>query len=531
MTAAPGAAPTAAGDDGVTIFGGGQPDVVDLADLDRAAHLLATVADRLDIAARLLTVATQAAPSALLTPEGKAAARALQAARSGAAAPARVADDVLDLARRVRGAVITYDHAESAARSALRGVVALDGSLLGTFPVLAVQRFVQVGVAAAVAANVARVTTRTAMALLAPFGRADDVLRWEQRQLRHWAPRATTWALADRRSELLVLGLASGFLGRDGLLVPPSQRVRLAARRISGLLPDAGPTAVVARAGAPQLPVPRDVAGVIANTGLSYREGTETGMRGTPDGTISVQRLHRPDGTVSWVVEIPGTQNAGVTGDSPMDNGTNPRLVGDVPDDMTDAVLDAMHLAGIRSDEPVLLAGHSQGGMVAANVASIAAGTYAIAAVVTAGSPDDVGAVRVPSSVEVLHLRHPQDVVPQASGGPILTGPNVREMRVDPALNGAAPVTSPLDAHGTGRYVTSAEAIEVHADDPQLRDFVAAVDTVLGPEGTTATTRQFVATRDPDLVRLDPVTGLPRGDRLSPVGGPTPLPALSPAAR
>ena len=37
---------------------------------------------------------------------------------------------------------------------------------------------------------------------------------------------------------------------------------------------------------------------------------------------------------------------------------------------MTDAVLEAMGEAGVGPDEPVMLAGHSQGGMVAMSVAA-----------------------------------------------------------------------------------------------------------------------------------------------------------------
>lgn len=50
-------------------------------------------------------------------------------------------------------------------------------------------------------------------------------------------------------------------------------------------------------------------------------------------------------------------------------------------------VAEAMRQAGIGKDEPVALIGHSQGGIVAATLASDWAEEYTIEHVVTAGSP------------------------------------------------------------------------------------------------------------------------------------------------
>lgn len=50
-------------------------------------------------------------------------------------------------------------------------------------------------------------------------------------------------------------------------------------------------------------------------------------------------------------------------------------------------VQEAMKQAGIKSNEPVALIGHSQGGIVAATIASDLKDDYDIEHVVTAGSP------------------------------------------------------------------------------------------------------------------------------------------------
>ncbi|AEE44393.1 hypothetical protein [Cellulomonas fimi] len=505
----------------VTIVGGGRPDVVDLEDLRRAARLLAHVAAHLHAADRALVLAAGAAQPGLATQEGRVAARAVAGARHGRTAPARLAAEARDLTDRLERAILAYGDAESGAHRALRGVVVLDGALRSLAPGATLARVLLGGSVVVGAGAAAAGATWHGMVLAAPFGRADDVLRAQRDLLARRVPALVARGLADGRTELAVVALATGILGPGGLVVPARDRVRLLARGLVRFLPEPGPTVVVSRPGAPQLPVPRDTAGAIAAVALTYDDGSATGLRGTPEATITVQRLTHPDGTVAWLVAVPGTQRAGFAEDAPTDNGTNPRLVGGLPDDMSTAVLEAMHLAGIAADEPVMLVGHSQGGMVAMSVASLAAGTYAVAAVATAGSPDPT--VRpLPPSVQVVHLRDPADPLHQVDGSPDRVATNVRVVRGSVERLDGLPVRTPAEAHGVGRYVRLAEHLDAVGDDPQVRAYSAAVASVLGPEGTTATTRQFVATRDPAVVALDPATGLPRPDRLSPVGGPVP---------
>jgi pimeloyl-ACP methyl ester carboxylesterase len=83
-----------------------------------------------------------------------------------------------------------------------------------------------------------------------------------------------------------------------------------------------------------------------------------------------------------------------------------------------DGVREAMRLAGVRAGEPVMLVGHSQGGLVALRAAEQLTrdGSFAVTHVVTAGSP--IGRMPVPSSVSVLALENRYDVVPQLDGRP-----------------------------------------------------------------------------------------------------------------
>jgi hypothetical protein len=285
-----------------------------------------------------------------------------------------------------------------------------------------------------------------------------------------------------------------------GLQVPTLDPVPAAARDVSGLLGPARATGTIPRHDATQLPVPRSVADVLANVGRSYDDSSETGVPGTPKGVISLQELTHPDGTRAWVVEIPGTEDWRPGSDSPMDLTTNVNLMAGLPDDLSSAVVDAMRMVGVDPDEPVLLAGHSQGGMAAMAVAAAYGSTFSIRAVVTAGSPD---IPRLTSTgVQVRHYVHDEDVVPQLDGQGDRRSSHETVVRRDLDGSAGAAAATPVEAHSIHLYAASAaEAAEVLADDPFMAPFDDAASSVLGPPGTTGVTHQFRATREPEVVR------------------------------
>lgn len=105
--------------------------------------------------------------------------------------------------------------------------------------------------------------------------------------------------------------------------------------------------------------------------------------------TIAIQRYEREDGSSAWLVTIPGTDGQE---DSPFGWEQNIELMSSNSErrmqaDSIRMVTEAMEQAGIGSDEPVALIGHSQGGIVAAAVAADFSKRYNIEHVVTAGSP------------------------------------------------------------------------------------------------------------------------------------------------
>lgn len=142
------------------------------------------------------------------------------------------------------------------------------------------------------------------------------------------------------------------------------------------------------------LPTPTDV-----RSALGAVEALEK------DSTLSIQRIVKDDGTLTWVVAIPGTQllNPG----SVFNMTSNYQLMDDDPAvraqaDSARAVLEAMRQAGIAPDDDVVLVGHSQGGIIASTVAAATVGTYTVRHVVTAGSP--VAGHALPPGVKGTHI-------------------------------------------------------------------------------------------------------------------------------
>ena len=474
--------------DGYRVEGGPGPTVADLEELAHACRVLDGAADRLDAATRALTRgALLCGQLSMADPRAAAAHGALLAARDR---HVLAATDLRALARRLRGTVEVYSAAES---GALRAVLVADAGELGERPLLGA---LAAGAAVAVA-GVALVDAGPTLVQRELMSRAVHREGPLTTGVRDLPGRAT----ADGRAETAMLAAAAFVRAlAPGRQPPTLHPVPSAAAELDGMLSPAGATVVVPRDRSPQLPAPRTAADVLANVALSYDDSTPSGLPGTPEGVVSVQRLTHPDGTHAWVVEIPGTQQWRRNASTPMDLTTNMRLLAGSPDDMTDAVLESMAAAHIPPDEPVLLAGHSQGGMVAVSVAAAAGTAFTIRAVVTAGSPDTPHVA--PPGVAVRHYRHDEDGVPQLDGTPDRPGPDVTVVRRNLS---AHDVPTPIEAHDIHRYIETA-ASDALAGSPALKPFDDAVASVLGPSGTTAVTQQFQATRDPAVVAITPPT-------------------------
>ena len=141
------------------------------------------------------------------------------------------------------------------------------------------------------------------------------------------------------------------------------------------------------------------------------------------------------------IVYIPGTQTLGLgDGSNPLDLQSNIlAMQGNGLAASERAVLEAMNQAGIAPSDEVIFVGHSQGGMVAGNLAQHPAG-YITAGLVTIGAP--IAQLKL-SKVPVMAIEHVNDPIPNASGkvNP-LTKNWVTIQRTSQALESDAPMHS-----------------------------------------------------------------------------------------
>jgi hypothetical protein len=136
-------------------------------------------------------------------------------------------------------------------------------------------------------------------------------------------------------------------------------------------------------------------------------------------GAVDVRILTLADGSRRVIVDVTGTRSWNPLPTSDVTSlATNGRaLVGDRTS-YEQGVLMAMRRAGVRRRDPVMIVGHSQGGMVAVNAArdAVHSGEFDVTHVVTAGSPIGLTVAQLPKRVQVLALENRSDVVPHLDG-------------------------------------------------------------------------------------------------------------------
>lgn len=191
-----------------------------------------------------------------------------------------------------------------------------------------------------------------------------------------------------------------------------------------------------------------------------------TALAAVAPGTVAV-RSTGPPGDRRHVLLLPGTDDMVVVpGDQDADVRdltTNLRLLGGLPTAYEEGVRAALGSAGVRPGEPVLVVGHSQGGMAALALTDRVGGApVAVAGVLTAGSPLAHAGPGGPGAPPLLALEHAPDVVPLLDGvddaapgrdgAPQGPGTTVRfDLPGDPGL---------VEAHDLATYVAGAEAAE-----------------------------------------------------------------------
>jgi hypothetical protein len=157
---------------------------------------------------------------------------------------------------------------------------------------------------------------------------------------------------------------------------------------------------------------------------------------------IDVRIIKDANGVVTgYVVDVPGTKDWPLPGQvkSANDLGVNVDAMAGNNTVLQEGIQEALRRAGAQgTDVPVMLVGHSQGGIVAAQATTdLKANGYNVTHVVTAGSP--VGRIDIPGDVQVLSMENRNDIVPHLDatdnpGSPNHTTVTFDDKSTDPSV-------------------------------------------------------------------------------------------------
>ncbi len=194
---------------------------------------------------------------------------------------------------------------------------------------------------------------------------------------------------------------------------------------------------------------PTDLATALKDAGYVDSLGHHT-EESADETVIKVTKVIDADGVVRWRVALPSTQEwlSRFNGDqgavNDLDSNLALMLTPSLRSQYERAVLQAMEQAGVGHDDPVMLVGFSQGGIMAGHLAAYNS-DYNWSAVVVAGAPID--SMPIPASTKVVSVQHAGDPVPQLDSymslgvlGHPWHGPNWTTIHE----------TSPLAAQGVG---------------------------------------------------------------------------------
>jgi hypothetical protein len=245
--------------------------------------------------------------------------------------------------------------------------------------------------------------------------------------------------------------------------------------------------AVVAAAPPTAVAAPSGVADLLRGVASCYPEG------GAPRGSVHVVRVVHPDGRRAWVVEIPGTEDwSPLAGDDPFDLSGDVASMSGRATAAGEGVEAALAASGARRGEPVLLAGHSLGGMVAAGLAADPGfrSRFTVTQVLTAGSP--VAGYPIPPEVQVLSLEHTDDLVPALDGR---RAPDRSHwVTVRRTVQPARLVLDPVGAHDVTAYTRTAALVDASSD-VSVVAWRAGLAPFLSGAGVSATGRTAIGVR------------------------------------
>jgi pimeloyl-ACP methyl ester carboxylesterase len=203
-----------------------------------------------------------------------------------------------------------------------------------------------------------------------------------------------------------------------------------------------------------------------------------------PEATIAVQRVVGVDGAARYVVLLSGMRHLASTPDPEDLVGAVGALVG-VRTNYTTCVREALDTALVPRGAAVLLVGHSQGGIVAMDLAGDPAfnGTRVrVSQVVAAGSPISAKSVAPGSGTRVLSIENVNDIVTHLDA----LDPPTDHQKVDRLTYRFAVDEHDVVAnHDVRLYSRQAEAL-ADSPNPLMIDVRAGLRPFL--EGSTTTT-------------------------------------------
>lgn len=177
----------------------------------------------------------------------------------------------------------------------------------------------------------------------------------------------------------------------------------------------------------------------------------------------------------SWLVYIGGTLEWSPTGSTePWDMTSNVAAVADQEAGSYRAVLQALQAAGVQPGDPVVPVAHSQGGLIAAELA--ARGDINAVGMVTFGAP--AGQVAVPAEVPAIAVEHTDDIIP-ALGGTAADDDGRTYVRRQLFAAADVPVDEALPAHQLVGYRETAGLLDASAE-PRLVAFREQLDVIVG---------------------------------------------------
>lgn len=218
---------------------------------------------------------------------------------------------------------------------------------------------------------------------------------------------------------------------------------------------------------------------------LQSSMGAHQGDADEKVGQIRVIEVTK-DGVTSLVVQVPGTEDWSLArGSNPVDFTTNVQAMSGADTVMKQKVIEAIELAQQKHPgASVMLSGHSQGGIVAASLASDpeVVRRLHIEALVTGGSP--IARMPIVSGVSVLSVEHTQDPVPMLDGQANPDRTNWTTVRRDlppaDALKDGQP--SAFQAHDSMNYAKTGAMIDT-SEDPSVKAWRVQNEKFMGMNG------------------------------------------------